>query len=129
MRRRSGCGRISNGATKMRNLPRLHGGDVQRLASVLADHSISAASPERWARAVAGAAALYHRQGGEAPLIVAEVNQGGRMVESVLRSAGPGLRIKLVRASEGKAARAEPVALLFEAGRVRVHGRMEKLEA
>jgi phage terminase large subunit-like protein len=103
--------------------------DRDGVGHVLADHSVSAASPERWARAVADAAALYHREGSDAPLIVAEVNQGGRMVESVLRAAGPGLRIKLVRAKEGKAARAEPVALLFEAGRVRVHGRMAALEA
>jgi phage terminase large subunit-like protein len=76
--------------------------DRDGVGHVLADHSVSAASPERWARAVADAAALYHREDSDAPLIVAEVNQGGRMVESVLRAAGPGLRIKLVRAKEAR---------------------------
>jgi len=102
--------------------------DHDGIGHVLADHSIGAASPEGWARKVAEAAALYPDA-----LIVAEVNQGGRMVESVLRTAGPGagaaLRIKPVRARHGKSARAEPVAMLFEQGRVRLHGRFPEMEA
>ncbi|MCY7398769.1 MAG: terminase family protein [Sphingomonas bacterium] len=99
---------------------------------VLGDHSVSGVSPEGWARAVAAAAALYPD-----PVIVAEANQGGHMVRSVLRAAsggaggeaGASLRIKLVHAKDSKTARAEPVALLFDQRRVSVHGRFPELEA
>jgi phage terminase large subunit-like protein len=91
---------------------------------VLADHSVAGRSPEGWARAVAAAARVH-----EAQLVVAEANQGGRMVESVLRAADAALPIKLVHAAEGKTARADPVATLFEAGRVVLHGRFPELEA
>lgn len=84
------------------------------LARILADCSIERASPERWAMAVANAA----RQWG-ADRVIAEANQGGAMVESVLRAADQTLPVKLVRASQGKSARAEPVAALYEASRVR----------
>ena len=93
-------------------------------AYVLADHSVTARSPEGWARAVADAA-VVHR----ASLIVAEQNQGGKMVEAVLRAADAGLRVRLVTATTGKSARAEPVATLFEAGRVKLAGRFPELEA
>lgn len=62
-------------------------------------------------------------------LVVAESNQGGRMVESVLRSADPSLNLRLVTAALSKAERAVPVALLFEAGKVVLHGRFPELEA
>ena len=55
--------------------------------------------------------------------VVAEKNQGGAMVAAVLRTADPDLRVKLVTATCGKAERAEPVAMLFEAGKVVLHGR------
>lgn len=91
---------------------------------VLADASVQGASPERWARAVAGAAEVWG-----ASLVVAEANQGGAMVESVLKAADAGLRIKLVHASRGKVARAEPVALRFEAGKAFFAGVFPELEA
>ena len=50
------------------------------------------------------------------------------MVESVLRAANAALQVKLVHASRGKIARAEPVAALYEAGRVRHCGSFPKLE-
>jgi phage terminase large subunit-like protein len=50
--------------------------------------------------------------------VVAEANQGGAMVEQVLRAAQASLPIRLVHATRGKAARAEPVAALYERGRV-----------
>ena len=81
-------------------------------AYVLADCSIKGASPERWARAVADAAAHWR-----ADRVVAEANNGGAMVESVLRAADAGLPVRLVHAAQGKAARAEPVAALYEGGR------------
>jgi len=90
---------------------------------VLADLSASGLSPEGWARKVAAAAEAWgaHR-------VVAEANNGGRMVESVLRAAAVNLPVRLVHASEGKAARAEPVAALFESKRAKLAGRFPELE-
>lgn len=80
---------------------------------VIEDASVVGASPERWARAVAACA-----QRVRAERVIAEANQGGAMVEQVLRAAEATLPIRLVHASRGKSARAEPVAALYEAGRV-----------
>ena len=93
------------------------------VAQVLADCSVEKATPERWARAVAAAASAWN-----ADRVVAEANQGGAMVASVLRAADVSLPLKLVHASRGKVARAEPVAALYEAGRVRHAGMFAKLE-
>jgi phage terminase large subunit-like protein len=93
------------------------------IARVLADCSARKPSPERWARAVAEAARAWH-----ADRVVAEANQGGAMVRSVLHAASHALPVKLVHASRGKAARAEPVAALYEAGRVRHYGMFARLE-
>lgn len=97
--------------------------DGDGMAYVLADASISAASPEGWARAVASCAAQYR-----ADRVVAEANQGGAMVRSVLLAAEVTLPVTLVRATRGKVARAEPVATLYERGRVRHGGRFAALE-
>jgi phage terminase large subunit-like protein len=51
------------------------------------------------------------------------------MVTSVLHTADPGMKVKLVDAVAGKSDRAAPVAMLFEAGRVTLHGRFPELEA
>jgi phage terminase large subunit-like protein len=59
---------------------------------------------------------------------VAEKNQGGDMVASVLRAADENLPVKLVHASRGKAARAEPVAMLYARGKVRHVGAFPALE-
>jgi phage terminase large subunit-like protein len=99
------------------------GVDAAQLGYVLADLSVAGLSPEGWARKVAAAAEAWG-----ASRIVAEANNGGRMVESVLRGAGVTLPVKLVHASEGKAARAEPVAALFESARARLAGRFPALE-
>jgi phage terminase large subunit-like protein len=93
------------------------------VARVLADASVAKASPERWARATARAARAW-----QADRVVAEANQGGAMVASVLRAAEIALPLKLVHASKGKTARAEPVAALYEAGRVRHAGTFPALE-
>jgi predicted phage terminase large subunit-like protein len=90
---------------------------------VVADASVEGLGPEGWARAVARAAATYG-----ADRVVAEANQGGAMVESVLRAAEAGLPVRLVHASRGKVARAEPVAALYEAGRVAHRGAFPELE-
>ncbi|MFT4027413.1 MAG: terminase family protein [Novosphingobium sp.] len=93
------------------------------IGRVLADLSVAKATPERWARAVAQGAAAWH-----ADRVVAEANQGGAMVASVLRAADVALPLRLVHARTGKAARAEPVAALYEAGRVRHAGMFPALE-
>ncbi len=80
---------------------------------VLDDASIAGATPEGWAKIVAQRAAQWR-----ADRVVAEANNGGLMVESVLRAAAPHLPLRLVRAAQGKVARAEPVAALYEQGRV-----------
>jgi phage terminase large subunit-like protein len=80
---------------------------------VIEDASVTGASPERWANAVVACAARV-----SAERVVAEANQGGAMVEQVLRAAQATLPIRLVHATRGKAARAEPVAALYESGRV-----------
>jgi len=96
---------------------------ADNIANVLADCSVEKPSPERWARAVANAAAEWR-----ADRVVAEANQGGAMVASVLRAADITLPLKLVHASRGKVARAEPVAALYEAGRVKHCGPFPVLE-
>ncbi len=92
-------------------------------ANVLADCSIARAQPDQWARQVADAAKHW-----EADRVVAEANQGGAMVESVLRAADSVLPVKLVHASRGKVARAEPVAALYSSKRVRHCGHFPQLE-
>jgi len=92
-------------------------------AYILADCSVESASPETWARAVSDAADIW-----QADRVVAEANQGGAMVESTLRAANVALPVKLVYASRGKSARAEPVAALFEAGRAKFAGAYPALE-
>jgi phage terminase large subunit-like protein len=91
---------------------------------VLADASVEKASPERWAAAVARAAEQWG-----ASHVVAEANQGGAMVKSVLKAADAGLKVKLVHASRGKSARAEPVAIRFEMGQAFLAGSFPELEA
>ena len=90
---------------------------------VLADHSAAGLSPEQWARKVAGAAEAWR-----ADRVVAEGNQGGEMVTSVLRGAGIRLKVKRVHARAGKVARAEPIAAFFESGEAKLAGYFPELE-
>ena len=101
------CGIVVAGAV-------LRGGPADWRAYVLEDATVSAASPLEWARA---AVAALKRHGGER--LIAEVNQGGALVENVIRQVDPMVPFRAVRASKGKSARAEPVAALYEQGRVR----------
>ncbi|MDX2234770.1 MAG: terminase family protein [Hyphomonadaceae bacterium] len=98
-------------------------GQRDRSAYVLADRTVLGASPLGWAHAVRDAAAAYG-----ARAVVAEANQGGHMVRTTLASAGVACAIKLVHAREGKRARAEPVAALYEQGRVVHCGAFPALE-
>ncbi|WP_372353147.1 DNA-packaging protein [Pararhizobium sp. YC-54] len=90
---------------------------------VMADCSVEGASPAGWAGAVVRA---YRRF--DADRIVAEVNQGGDMVSAVLRVIDAHLPVTAVRASRGKWLRAEPVAALYEQGRVVHAGSFPALE-
>ncbi len=90
---------------------------------LIEDASVSGLSPEGWAGVVADVAARHG-----ADRVVAEANNGGDMVASVLRAADSGLAVKLVHASRGKVARAEPVAALYGRGRVRHVGAFAGLE-
>src|SRR5437763_14882770 len=89
---------------------------------VLADAS-GRYAPAEWARA---AIAAYHEH--RADRVVAEVNNGGEMVEATLRVIDPSVPFTPVHASRGKVARAEPVAALYEQGRVHHLGALPLLE-
>ena len=91
---------------------------------VLEDATVRGMSPEGWANRVAAAALRWNTH-----LVVAEANNGGAMVESVLKAADLGLWVRLVHASRGKCARAEPIALKFEAGKAFFAGEFPELEA
>ena len=90
---------------------------------VLDDASLERAPPAAWA---SKAMALYRRL--EADALVVETNQGGEMAEAVLRQVDAEVPITPVKATRGKALRAEPVAHLYEQGRVRHAGVFPELE-
>ncbi len=92
-------------------------------AYVLADGTVERASPMRWARE---AAELYH--GFCADRMVVETNQGGDLVAAIMREVDANIPIKSMRASRGKHVRAEPVAALYEQGRVSHVGVFPELE-
>jgi phage terminase large subunit-like protein len=92
-------------------------------AVVLADRSARGLSPDGWARRAKAAALAWG-----ATSIVAEVNQGGEMVRAVFKAVGCDTPVIDVRASVGKRARAEPVASLYEQGRVTHAGLFDALE-
>lgn len=79
--------------------------------------------PDAWARRAVQA---YRRH--SADRIIAEVNQGGEMVESTLRTVDPIIPYTGVRASKGKRIRAEPIAALYEQRRVHHVGFLPELE-
>ena len=82
-------------------------------AYVLADRTLHGAGPLTWAKAVIAARDEFC-----ADRVVAEVNQGGALVENLLRQIDPLVPFHARHAHRGKAARAEPVAALYEQGRV-----------
>ena len=90
---------------------------------VLEDVSQTQASPDAWMRAAVDA---YHRH--SADRIVAEVNNGGDLVETLLRTVDPNVPFTAVRASRGKQTRAEPVAALYEQKRIHHVGNLAALE-
>jgi phage terminase large subunit-like protein len=92
-------------------------------AYVLEDATVRGLRPAGWAKR---AVKLF--QDWKADRVVAEVNQGGAMVEQVLREVNPDISFRSVHASRGKSARAEPVAALYEQGRVFHVGAFPELE-
>jgi len=110
------CGIVVAGA-------QLQGPPQDWRAWVLADRTVQGAGPAGWARAAIAAMEDFG-----AERLVAEVNQGGQLVEEVLRQVDPLVPVRAVRASRGKIARAEPVAALYEQGRVRHLAGLDALE-
>ena len=82
-------------------------------AYILADRTVQGQGPLSWATTAIAACDAF-----KADRLVAEVNQGGSLVETLLRQVDPLVPFTPLHASRGKAARAEPVAALYEQGRV-----------
>ena len=110
-RRADSCGIVAAGMAE--------GGTVY----VLADDTVSGASPALWANK---AIALWRRL--EADALVVEINQGGEMVRAVINEVDAAVPVVPVRALRGKWLRAEPVATLYEQGRVKHAGAFAALE-
>lgn len=89
---------------------------------VLADRTIKA-SVEKWAQEAVKAYKDF-----QANLIAAEKNNGGDLVANVMRQVDHNVPVKLVSASRGKELRAEPIAALYEQGRVHHVGLLSELE-
>ncbi len=109
------CG-ITAGGTAM-------GPDGRKHVYVTHDWSVQGRTPAGWA---GHAVSLYHHT--KAGCIVAEVNQGGDMVEAVIHQVDPNVPVVKVHATRGKVRRAEPVAALYEQARAHHAGHLAKLE-
>jgi predicted phage terminase large subunit-like protein len=107
------CGIVGGGMAKQGKDPHLY---------VLEDVSANG-SPDEWGRA---AVTLYHKL--KADLMVAEKNNGGEMVEHVIKTIDNRVNVKLVHASRGKHTRAEPVSAIYEQGRGHHVGSFPQLE-
>src|SRR5512145_460299 len=90
---------------------------------VLADDTMSGPTPNEW-----GAQVVKTFDTWQGDLIVAEVNQGGDLVESNIRAQRDSVPVKKIHAKRSKALRAEPVAALYEQGKVHHVGTFPKLE-
>ncbi len=80
-------------------------------------------SPDAWAQKAVNA---YHEH--DADKIVAEVNNGGDLVERLIRTVESGVPYKAIRSSRGKLLRAEPISALYEQGKVSHLGVFSELE-
>ena len=110
------CGIVVAGA-------RMQGPPQDWCAYVLADRTVQGVSPHGWAQAAVAAMDAFG-----AERLVAEVNQGGQLVQEVIRQVDAFVPFTAVHAARGKAARAEPVAALYEQGRVRHVDKLGALE-
>ncbi len=98
------------------------GSDHMNQFYVLDDYS-GIYSPDKWARLAVNAYYDY-----SADLVVAETNNGGDLVERVIRSVDPNIPYRSVRATRGKMTRAEPISALYEQKRVHHIGYLPELE-
>lgn len=89
---------------------------------VLADHS-GRMAPHVWAAKVPSVFEIHH-----ADRVVAEVNNGGELVENTIRTVQNNIPYEAVHASRGKQTRAEPVAALYEQGKIHHVGVLRELE-
>ena len=99
------------------------GDGAKRIAYVLDDATVQGLTPLGWAHCVRRAAERWG-----ARRIIAEANQGGEMVRTTLEVAGVAIPVRLVRATVSKRMRAEPIAALYEGGRIRHVGALPHLE-
>ena len=97
-------------------------GSPEEHGFVLDDYSLKA-TPKEWGERVVQGMADY-----EGDRVVAEVNNGGEMVEHVLRTIDAKIPYKAVHAQKSKQARAEPISALYEQGRVHHIGTHQDLE-
>jgi phage terminase large subunit-like protein len=98
------------------------GVDRAGVGYVLADASCSE-GPGEWGRRVVQAC-----HGWRADRIVAEANFGGAMVRLTIRTVDPNAPVRVIHASRGKVARAEPISALYEQGRIKHVGTFAQLE-
>ena len=110
-KRADSCGIVAAGIT------------ADGIVHVIADATVSSVTPAAWAMQ---AIALWRRL--EADALVVEINQGGEMVRAVINEVDAAVPVTPVRASRGKWLRAEPVATLYEQGRVKHAGSFPALE-
>lgn len=108
------CGMIAAGVI---------GEGIAARAYVLADVTVQGLSPEGWARRAITQAQIF-----DADYILAEVNQGGDMVATIINSIDPSMPVRNVHATRSKTRRAAPVAALYEQGRVKHCGVFKALE-
>jgi phage terminase large subunit-like protein len=98
-------------------------GAVGNRFGVLEDRTAAGLSPEGWGARVRRAVEDW-----KGARVVLETNQGGAMGEAVLRACGLTGPVRRVHATTGKVARAEPVAALYEQGKVAHAAGLEALE-
>ena len=115
------CGIVAAGTANPRS--RSDGRPVLPHAYVTGDYSLIG-SPEEWGQAVVNA--FYEEY---ADCVVAEANNGGAMVRSVIHNVDPNVPVQLVYASRGKRTRAEPISAMSEQGRIHHVGAFAALES
>ena len=96
--------------------------DVRNEGYILADETVQG-SPLTWAKAAVAAYKKY-----KANKIIAEKNNGGEMVELVIKQVDRSVPVRLVSASRDKHTRAEPIAAPYEQGRIHHVGNFNALE-
>lgn len=90
---------------------------------VILNDSSGKYTPDEWSKKVNYLFNHYN-----ADKVIAEKNMGGDMVTYTLRASAPNLPLKLIHASKGKIVRAEPIAALYEQGKVKHLGEFPELE-